>query len=438
MRLRESRVVGLVLAVATLALCVGLGEAFFRVIGFDFSRARQAQAQLPVFFQQPRQPVGDAFFRRAGPTSWRGNVLATRLDQLDIEPNPYRDAPAITVRYDANGFRNPPGLTSWPVAIAGDSMVEAGFLPQDELLTAVVARALGRPVANLGVSFSGPWSALAYLEAFGLSPETTQVVVMFFEGNDLRDLEREHRARIRWQRSGHRPDRAFRSQPSMLVAGRRLVQRHWRAWRSRRADGFTTARFRGSEGEVPITFFYTPPGRDDLAPRTVQQLRLVLGAYATFAEQHDVEPWIAYVPSKIRVLHGTVTFSDRAEARFAAWRPTDLPTVLAEMSAEAKLAFVDLTPPLVEAGQRTGQLLYNSVYDTHLNAAGYEVAGRALARALEARTGTGPPDESATTPAAAAAKTRAPMFPGPGTVSKDPVSGGSASRPPVPRAPVSR
>ncbi len=381
---------GPTLACIVLVLGLGLGELVFRAIGYDFSRARETQRQLPVFFRQPRQPVGDVVFRRAGPVSWRGNVLGTRLDQLGIEPNPYRGQPDVTVDYDANGFRNPPDLADWSVAIAGDSMVEAGFLPADQLLTAVVGRALERPVANFGVSFTGPWSALTYLESFGLSDSTRQVVLVFFEGNDLRDLEREHRARLRWQRSGRRPDRTFRPQTSMLLAWRRLVERHWRSRSNRRADGFLTARYQDGGDDVPVTFFYTPPGRADLEPRTFHQLRLVLRAYADFAEQHGVAPWLAFLPSKLRVLHDEVTFSDLAEPRFAAWRPTDLPAVIAELCAERGLAFVDLTPALIAARRQTGAMLYNSVYDTHLNADGYEVAGRALARALETR-GSPPP-----------------------------------------------
>jgi hypothetical protein len=51
---------------------------------------------------------------------------------------------------------------------------------------------------------------------------------------------------------------------------------------------------------------------------------------------------------------------------------------------------VDLTPSLIEASERDQVLPYNTIYDTHLNAAGSAIVARVLAEALGAAATKGP------------------------------------------------
>ena len=50
---------------------------------------------------------------------------------------------------------------------------------------------LGVRVKNLGVSGTGGFSHAAYLKHYGVAPSTSDAVLVFFEGNDLKDLVRE-------------------------------------------------------------------------------------------------------------------------------------------------------------------------------------------------------------------------------------------------------
>jgi O-methyltransferase involved in polyketide biosynthesis len=67
----------------------------------------------------------------------------------------------------------------------------------------------------------------------------------------------------------------------------------------------------------------------------MQQLRYFFSEYAAFGQERGVTTWLAYVPTKERVLHGRLEFSETTLAkipklkRLAKWQPTDLPEVIA-------------------------------------------------------------------------------------------------------------
>jgi len=92
----------------------------------------------------------------------------------------------VHMRTDADGFRNPPGDDgSYPIVVLGDSFTEAGnaTVPWPEHL----ARIAGRGVLNLGESGAGPQHALRNLESYGLERNPEEIILAWFEGNDLLD-----------------------------------------------------------------------------------------------------------------------------------------------------------------------------------------------------------------------------------------------------------
>jgi hypothetical protein len=88
------------------------------------------------------------------------------------------------------------------------------------------------------------------------------------------------------------------------------------------------------------------------------------------------------MPSKERVLHGQVRFADGANQALRDWQPGDLPGVIGALCEDRGINFIDLTPALVNETNRTRQLLFNAIYDTHLNAAGARVVADVMARYL--------------------------------------------------------
>ena len=389
----KRRLLQLGVSLATLVFCLLAAEVFFRAVGFDFADEEKAQQRVAPYYRQPRDPTGTVFFKRHGPQAWSGQGLNTRLRQLSILPNPYRDEPVVTVEYDRNGFRNREGLDDWGIVVTGDSFTELAVLPQAELFTSILSRELGVPVLNLGTSYTGPLTQLSYLKDFGVSPGTRHSVVVFFEGNDIKDLAIEYGAWRHWKKTGERPLREFQKRTSLLqaageriVEGLRTIARRLRyALHLRHGARYLDAYFVSSRGEVPLSLDYTPPNRSELSTVTMDQLEYFFSEYAAFAREQQITAWLAYMPCKLRVLYGLLRVTDEASGEQRTWRPSDLPDVLAELCGRHGVEFVDLTPALSGFTREEEELPFNSIYDTHINTRGSRVVAMELSRHLRPR-----------------------------------------------------
>ena len=377
----------LCLSLLSVLVLLAIGEAFFRAIAYDLANEEKAFRALPPFFRQPTEPIGQVFFKRPGPERWTGQVLNTYVSMLGLIPNSYENEPVITVEYNAQGFRNPQDLKSWDIAIAGDSFTELGYLPYEELFTTVLGRTLNIAVLNLGASYTGPLTQLSYLKDYGLSARTKHTVIMFFEGNDIGDLAGEYGNLVHWQQTGERESREFKKQSSLVrFLFARVMQLAQKIWPKHRERNVITGYFKSLEGKVPVTLVFTTPGRSDLSPETIQELRYFFSEYSAFGKKRGVSLWLAYVPAKERVLHDRLELSESTLTKIPKlkklknWQPTDLPQVIGEMCDQYGVQFIDLSPALIKETNRSGQLLYNALNDTHLNRQGSRIIGQELAR----------------------------------------------------------
>jgi hypothetical protein len=359
----------------------GTLEIFFRAIGFDFAHEEENWRKTPPYYRQPIVESGEVYFRRPGPETWTGRVLDIRLKQLNIFPNPYTNETAITVKYDRFGFRNEEGLTDWDIAVTGDSFTELGYLSYEQLFTTLLGKKSNARVLNLGVSQTGPLSQVSYLRDYGIAPSTKQVVIVFFEGNDLDDLKMENNLLRQFRETGQRRHRQFAKRSSVIGAVCRTIASLFQKDPDKPRP-MVTATFSSAHGEVPMTFLYTPPDRMHLPPETLRQFEDFFARYGAFGRERQVEAWLVYAPCKERILHGLVKFAKDAPNRFQAWQPTDLPQVTADLAAKHGVRFIDLTPALRETTLRTRELLFNSIYDTHFNARGSAVVAEELAQKL--------------------------------------------------------
>ncbi len=406
----ESRLgrLSLRLCLATLSFLatVILAEGFFRLIRFDFRLQQFWLNRTPPYWQKPRVPSGTVFFRRQGNVQWTGQVQKSHLDILGLASDAYANEPVVTLKYDEFGFRNEPRPAEWEIAVAGDSFTELGDLPFTELFTTILGRRLGCRVLNLGVSFAGPLTELSYLQSYGLSPATRQVLIVFFEGNDLSDLAEERVAEQVYEASGQRGNRNLQPQTSVLKALGELIGR--RPQPAKLEGPSIDAYFTGRDGEVPVTLVYAVEGRRDLLPASWTALDSFFGRYAEFGRGHRVRTWLAYMPCKERVLHGMMRFTDRAPDFVRTWQPSDLPQVIADFCQTNGIGFIDLTPALVRFTRQEGELVFNSLYDSHLNVRGSQIVAETLVRALR-----GVP---LTTPTVASPARREPDFPPPSPI----------------------
>ncbi len=359
-------------------IALGSAEILFRAAGHDFLSWEERKKLIPPFFRLPDEPFAEGLFKRRGPDRWSGQVLRERVRQLGIVPDPYADEEPITVTYDADGFRNPDGLVDWDVVVAGDSFTELGYLPYEALSTSVLARELGLRVKNLGVCATSTLSQLAFLERFGVAKSTRHAFVVFFEGNDLLELHKEFAVVDGWRATG--TSSVVRPGPNTSLIrflAKKLPQFVWRG-----SVDVMDAVFVGSSGDVPLTVMQAPPDPDSMPGEWKAELQEALDRYVALARGHGLEPWLAYVPCKLHVHRERLRFNDRAEPNVKRWKPNDLPGFVTALCAARGIGCVDTTPGLRAEAEASGGLLYNTIYDTHLNARGAEIVGKELARAL--------------------------------------------------------
>ena len=285
----------------------------------------------------------------------------------------------ITVKYNNLGFRQEEGFTDWDLAVAGDSFTEMGILPYHQVPTTVLGKILNLRVANFGVAVTGPLTHLSYLRAFGIAPSTRRVMIIFFEGNDLFDLDTEFIALENFRKNKRRPYRRFKKQSSMIKA----IMAPFNRPQTKESGDRITATFKSSVNDIPISLDYLPPGAKDLSPLTFQELNYFFAQYAEFAREKGVEAWLVYMPCKIRAVYGQIEFLANAPNEQREWQPTDLPETIAALSRDHGIRFINVSPALIGASKNGRTLLYNPFYDTHVNAAGAQVIAEEIVRHLK-------------------------------------------------------
>jgi hypothetical protein len=363
-------------------------EVAFRAAGYDFRHQARFIERTPPFYRKPTVPVGEVYFRREGPLAWTGQVIRSQLRALGYPDYAYHDEPAITVRYDSDGFRNEDYLAAWHFAVAGDSFVELGHLSFADLFTTRLARRLDRPVRNLGVSNTGSLSHLCYLEHFGLSPSLRDVVIVFYEGNDPQDLTAEYDALQRYQATGKRSLRQVKKQTSLLRA---LGERRKATEESLQLPVLpTNAWVVTAQGDIPITLSHRLKSGVGLPPATAQALDEFLARFATFGRTHRVRVWLVYLPTKVRVLEGRLRWHTPEDEQQARPLAAELPGLIEAACVAAGVRFHDLTPALRAETSSAGSLGFNGLYDTHLDVAGAAIVAEDLGKMLMAPEGDPP------------------------------------------------
>ena len=127
---------------------------------------------------------------------------------------------------DEHGFNNPRGTHSSDIdlVLVGDSFTHGACVNAGEDVGSRL-RALNWKVLNLGYASDGPLLELGTLKEYGAPLKPKAVLWLYFEGNDLYDLEAERRSSLLLQylKAGFSQGLAAR-QPEISQALRRFVQ----------------------------------------------------------------------------------------------------------------------------------------------------------------------------------------------------------------------
>jgi hypothetical protein len=283
------------------------------------------------------------------------------------------------IRYDSNGFRNPDGLSRADVAIIGDSYIEAMAMPDEQMLTAVLARLTGATVANLGMSGYGPQQQLEVLQRYAVPLRPRVVVWAFFEGNDLDDALRYEEQRAALAARQPAPSRASRSfiKNSLLAATRVLNPCEPQPWVAAR-----TGNFRAPTGRI-VPLYFHEPGRA-LEPaqvsRALEALGTVFARAGDLSHQHGIRLVVLFVPITLRVYQDLVEMPPGS--RLADRWVSDLPARVERLLREAapRAAYLDLTGDLARAAAR-GEFPFLPD-DTHWSVAGHQLVAEAIQRVI--------------------------------------------------------
>ncbi|MDZ4288828.1 MAG: hypothetical protein U0984_12760 [Prosthecobacter sp.] len=369
--------------VLTTAITFGIAEAACRAMKLDFNELlgmRRANEAFPLYFRLPTHPSGDVFFTRPPGSTWTGKPLQSLLKNHHSTDIAYTSEQEVTIRYSQEGFRNPDALTDWDIAVTGDSFTESGYLPESAIFTGVAAAQLGKRIKNLGITDTGNLAQVHYLEAYGKAPSCQTSVLAFFEGNDLSDNVHELAELDHFEQTGDRPSHDIPRQPSLLKAIWTLVRDVKKLKLGDRS--YANAYFKAGDQEIPVTIADAPPSTAQMTPEEKATLTSALDRFLAASQKYGMKPHLLYLPCKRRVLHAHLRHGP--DYPQPDWQLGDLPQHVAQECSKRGIVFIDATPALA-AATATGHVVFNTIYDTHLDAEGHRIVGEVLALGLTPR-----------------------------------------------------
>lgn len=355
--------------------CLGLCEIFFRAIHFNFAPLSD---EIPIFNRPAALHIGGGILRRPGPATWRGKPLSSLIHWAWGNENAYPDEQVIEIRYDKLGFRNPPYLADWEVVVTGDSFVESGYLPYEQIFTTVAANRLGVRIKNLGVTGAGAVFETAYVKHYGKAPSTKHAVLCFFDGNDVSDLIHEVGETNFIARTGHRL--GAKSQDSLIIAIHDRLKRLHESPRYR-TNLVPNAILALGTRQLPVAVQPVPPPRwEDLNKSTQELIAAAMMNWAETVRSQGMQPWVMCIPDIRRVFDGYFRYTD-TNSPMTRWQSREFGPPLSKICATNGIRFIDAFPVLREEAQ-AGRLPYNMFGDLHLSAHGSRVVGELLAESL--------------------------------------------------------
>jgi hypothetical protein len=369
-----------VLMTGTFVLMLGMTEvlAWSRVVDY-----RLVFATTPVPWWLSSYYIFDEeFLWRHVPgsrirTSYQGN----KYPYVCVPPSSSREV--YEVQYDRRGFRNDEELEQADIAVVGDSFVEGAQVRQPMLMTFHLHTLMGVRVANLGVTGYGPQQELLVAKRYAMGLHPTTLVWMFYEGNDLRDMDDYVRDRARfsslmeqytslWQRSFTR---------NALEGMARLL-------RGCVPDPLLVKRYIKLQVNGDVRPVYVLDAMQPVSPKeeeALRQLKTILSEVYHLCREHGMRLLVVFAPQEYRVYHGLPQVVARSE-EVEHWHVNTLPVRVRQIGRDIApdIQYLDLTPTLRQAAaEGTAVFLWD---DNHWTAAGHRIAAEAISHTLK-RTG---------------------------------------------------
>jgi hypothetical protein len=316
-------------------------------------------------------------FREGGPDLPDSRLRAASVPNINAKGKQLPDlveilgAQAAPIPYDyatdSYGLRNSRDRKNPAIICLGDSMLAAGLVRTDEIITERLEQALGVSVLNVGEPAYSPQEELIRFETTGVDPSGRLIVHFLFEGNDLADTNE-------WQQWQGAADAVSGSDWPDSGLLRFVLHRLHRPKAA--AGALRSGIYPGPNGrDVPVWFLYDA----QLVAEEMYGWPSLATALTTANREfratgsHYV---LVLIPSKLTVLHPLMTWPEKSVLSDTASSQSPLPNAIAEFARKEGIPFVDLTLALRASAER-GAIAYFPA-DTHLNATGYAVLAEEL------------------------------------------------------------
>jgi len=324
-------------------------------------------------------------------TAGDGDLFVAQPGSVAPPPDPEEVLTQFGLSFDEDGFRRPiVEADSYSIVTLGDSFTDDGHQPVP--WPDVLADELNVPVRNLGFQGYGPEDYAAVMSRYGTDEGHDWVIVGYFEGNDfitsivddregftLPGVARQALMAARGEYTTRDYGEGPWKYPVDMKLGNRTVPLslfEFYLW------------FLNGEPEVYENSLELAALGDHLASiKADAGDACVLLAYFP-AKAHVYFPYIEDPAAQASVLSGahelTLDADNRVEAVLAPTTGEEIidrldnqSMVVSALAEDLGIHFVDVTGPLEQAAERGEETYY--VYDTHWNAYGHEIAGRAVA-----------------------------------------------------------
>ncbi len=287
----------------------------------------------------------------------------------------------VDIAYDSRGFRNDRELTEADIALIGDSFIEAGLIPKDELLATFLEKNLNRTVVNLGQSGYGPQQELLVLKRFGIPLKPKTVLWFFFEGNDLQDVK-SYEEKLRKIKESKDNESTYRERSFILNFPHILA----RFTSPKRKDDSPDAekyscRLKGSGQYQGEKMYFVYGGRtieaDDLD--ALEKTKRIITEAHKLSVSRDARFVLIFIPSKFRVFKNLCGYPKKSYIEN--WVLNDLPQRFGQWAETQNIEYIDLTQPIVSATEN-GQLTY-FLDDGHWNSKGNTIGAEVITEYLK-------------------------------------------------------
>lgn len=363
------------LTCATLAVCIGLIEVPGAVRLVDYRMAFSSPGH-PSWWNTPTYIEDrELIWIHTPHFHWKGRYVRGNIGDalcgLADEPRDFE------VKYDWNGFRNDSDLTSADIAVIGDSIVESPQTPSNALMTTVLGQLGNSTVVNLGVSGYGPQQELIVLDRYALPLHPKTIAWVFYEGNDLGDVQRYQENLQQLAKPQHRPsllgrlwDRSF----TKNLLGAVLRVHKGCAPAPSASDYFAT--FKDASGNEVRQYFLADLYKDIGGGKESEAMGAVRSSLAIashLAQTQGIRFVLVFAPTEFRVLSGLPNVT-RISEKAQQWDVDDLPQRLrsAVSDISPKIDFLDLTSAFRTETEKGNRMFLPD--DTHWTNEGHRIA----------------------------------------------------------------